>query len=58
MRNLGPQSSQQALSIRASNASHPERGLQIIWERLEERYASPHSIEASIKEKLSQDFKK
>ena len=54
---LGPESKRQALSIRASNASNPPRGLSLIWERLEYQFASPEIIEASLKKKL-RDFPK
>ena len=54
---LGPGSKRQALSIRASNASNPHRGLYLIWERLEDRFASPEIIEASLKKRLN-DFPK
>jgi hypothetical protein len=30
-----------AVSIRSSNAGNPKRGLQRLWERLDERYGSP-----------------
>jgi hypothetical protein len=49
----GPESQKHVLSIKASNASNPERGLLRIWERLEERYGSPEMVEASLKRKLS-----
>lgn len=35
---LGPESTK--LSIRAANASYPDRALKRIWERLDERYGS------------------
>ena len=41
---LGPESSKYAASIRAANTACPERGLKIIWTRLEERYGSPGKI--------------
>ncbi|XP_033753059.1 uncharacterized protein LOC117336558 [Pecten maximus] len=50
---LGPESSRHALSIRAAHSNNPQRGLYCIWERLEERYASPEMVEASLKAKLA-----
>jgi hypothetical protein len=38
---LGTESSLHAVSIRSSNAGNPKRGLQRLWERLDERYGSP-----------------
>ena len=49
---LGPESSKQAVGLRAASASNPIRGLQRIWERLEERYASPEMVHASLLKKL------
>jgi hypothetical protein len=37
---LGTESSPHAVSIRSSNAGNPKRGLQRLWERLDERYGS------------------
>ena len=50
---LGTESSKFAASIRAANASYPERGLERLWIRLEERYGSPELIESSLKAKLN-----
>lgn len=50
---LGPESMKHALSIRASNANNPSRGLQRIWERLDERYGCPEMVEAALKNKLA-----
>lgn len=54
---LGTESSKHAVSIRASNADNPTRGLQRLWQRLDERYGCPEMIEASLKTKLT-DFPK
>ena len=50
---LGPESSKQAVSLRTANASNPQRGLERIWERLEDRYASPEMVQASLHRKLA-----
>ena len=50
---LGPSSSKFARSIRAANANDPYRGLQSIWERLDERYGRPEMVESALKKKLS-----
>ncbi|XP_068209384.1 uncharacterized protein [Palaemon carinicauda] len=51
---LGAESSKHAISIRLSNADNPSRGLQRLWQRLDERYGTPEMVEASIKNKLAQ----
>lgn len=50
---LGPESKKYAMSIRTSNANCPSRGLQRIWERLDERYGCPEMVEAALKNKLA-----
>ncbi|XP_074662167.1 uncharacterized protein LOC141914773 [Tubulanus polymorphus] len=52
---LGTDSARHAVSIRASNAENPTKGLQRLWQRLDERYGCPEMIEASLKAKLA-DF--
>lgn len=52
VKNLGPESSKYALSIRASNARNPDQGVRRLWERLDERYGSPEMVEAGLKHKL------
>ena len=54
---LGPESRKWALSIRSSNFDNPRCGRDKIWERLNDRFASPEIIEASIKKRL-EDFPK
>ena len=49
---LGPESRKYALSIRAANVCYPERGLKMIWDRLEDRFGKPEMVEASLKKKL------
>jgi hypothetical protein len=49
---LGPESVIQAKRIRAANARDPLRGLQRIWERMEDRFALPEMVEASLKKKV------
>ena len=50
---LGPDSRRQAMSIKTSNARDPQKGLQRIWERPEERYGPPEVVETSLKQKLA-----
>lgn len=54
---LGPQSAKFALSIRVANANDPKKGLEKIWERLEDRYGCPELVETALKSKL-QNFPK
>ncbi|VDI37854.1 Hypothetical predicted protein [Mytilus galloprovincialis] len=50
---LGPQSKNQASSLRVANVHDETRGLEKkIWERLDERYGAPESVAASLKERL------
>ncbi|XP_062572713.1 uncharacterized protein LOC134234663 [Saccostrea cucullata] len=44
---------QQILSIKAASANNPTRGLQRIWQRLEERFGCPEMIESALKTKLN-----
>jgi len=50
---LGPESSTYASSIRAANVAYPERGLDRIWERLEDRYGRPEMVESALKMKIN-----
>ena len=50
---LGPESRKHALSIRTSNIFNIPRGLQRLWERLDDRYGAPELVEASIRAKLA-----
>lgn len=50
---LGPEFSKHALSIRASNANNPERGLKRIWDRMDERYGCPEMVESALINKLT-----
>ena len=50
---LGPESSKKAVSLRSANASNPQRGLERIWERLEDRYSSPEMVQALLHRKLA-----
>ncbi|XP_062590301.1 uncharacterized protein LOC134251896 [Saccostrea cucullata] len=54
---LGPESKRYALSIRSANTYQPERGLSLIWARLEDLYGKPEMVEAALKSKLK-DFPK
>ena len=49
---LGPVSSHYAISLRAANATQPQRGLVRIWERLDERFACAEMVQASVQKKL------
>ena len=49
---LGPVSSHYAISLRAANATQPQRCLVRIWERLDERFACPNMVQASVQKKL------
>ncbi|XP_052069035.1 uncharacterized protein LOC127708232 [Mytilus californianus] len=50
---LGPESAKHAISIRASNANNPTKGIQRLWKRLDERYGAPEMLEASLMSKLA-----
>ncbi|MES9882784.1 MAG: hypothetical protein ABW185_18100 [Sedimenticola sp.] len=50
---LGPESGKHATSIRASNVNDPSRGLQRLWDRLDDRYGCAEMVEASLKSKLA-----
>ena len=54
---LGVDSKKHALSIKACNTNNPTKGLQKIWERLENRYGSPEIIHSAVVKKLN-DFPK
>ncbi|XP_014673822.1 PREDICTED: uncharacterized protein LOC106814066 [Priapulus caudatus] len=49
---LGPESSGQAQSLRAASPLNPGRGLQRVWERLDDRYGAPEKVEAALKWRL------
>ncbi|XP_071085479.1 uncharacterized protein [Haliotis cracherodii] len=53
VKRLGPESTKHALSLRASNAQDPQKGLERLWQRLDERYGSPEMVEASLKSRLT-----
>ena len=50
---LGPDSSRQVNSLRAAYSANPNIGLKHIWQRLEDRYAAPELIDASLKKKVA-----
>jgi hypothetical protein len=50
---LGPESCKFVKSIRAANAHDPPRGLQRIYDRLQERYGRPEMVESAMKRKLN-----
>ena len=50
---LGHESSKFAKSIHAANAHDPPRGLQRIYDRLQERYGKPDMVESAMKRKLN-----
>lgn len=50
---LGPESSRQALNLRAANTHNPTRGLMRIWQRLDERYGAPELVESTLRKKIN-----
>ena len=50
---LGPNSSNQALRIRAANSDNPTLCLQKIWNRLEDRFGCPEMVEETLKKRIS-----
>ena len=52
IRHLGTESRKWALTIRSSNANNPSMACSRIWERLNDRFAAPEIVEASVKKKL------
>ncbi|XP_014677582.1 PREDICTED: uncharacterized protein LOC106817433 [Priapulus caudatus] len=48
----GPESQGQVRSLKDANMHNPQRGLQRVWERLDERYGAPEMIESSLRRKL------
>ena len=50
---LGTESSRYASSIRAANAHNPQRGVDKIWERLNDQYGRPEIVENALKLKLN-----
>lgn len=57
MQHLGPTSTKYATTIRSANVHDPHRGLQRIWNRLEEEYGRPETIQTYLTSKLT-DFPK
>lgn len=53
MKWTGPQSQSQVQSIKAANSNDPNKGLKLIWERLDERFGSPELIDHALKSKLA-----
>jgi len=53
MRHLGPTSSKYATTIRSANVHNPLKGLQRIWDRLEEEYGRPEVIQTYLTSKLT-----
>ncbi|XP_070188491.1 uncharacterized protein [Littorina saxatilis] len=51
---LGPESKRYAQSLRSANIGNPQRGLQLLWKRLDERFGSPELIEACLKARLEE----
>ncbi len=49
---LGNESAGHARRIRAVNVNQPERGLRMVWERLEHCYSSPEAIESALFKRL------
>lgn len=51
---LGPDSRKHAVSIRTANLNNPQKALEKLWSRLDDRYGSPVLLESSIKSRLSE----
>ena len=49
---LGTESRKFAMSMRTANPMDPQKAVQLIWQRLQERYGSPELVEAALKSKL------
>ena len=49
---VGPDSSNQVLNIRAAHANNPKLGLEMAWERLDNKFGCPEMVEESLKKKL------
>ncbi|XP_075431502.1 uncharacterized protein LOC142468808 [Ascaphus truei] len=45
---LGNESREHAKRLRMANANHPQVGLDLVWERLEECYSNPEAVEDSL----------
>ncbi|XP_060602183.1 uncharacterized protein LOC132755332 [Ruditapes philippinarum] len=52
LRYLGPRSKEQAQNIAQSNPNNKSKALQLIWERLFERFGAPELIEKSLKQRI------
>jgi hypothetical protein len=50
---LGPESARYARSMQISSAGNPKKGLELLWDRLEDRFGSPELIEAHLKAKIT-----
>jgi len=50
---LGPQSGKQAKTLRSAYGNAPERAVEVIWQRLEERYGAPELVAEALKRKLA-----
>lgn len=48
----GPASKEQVINMRSAFYNDPVRGIDEIWQRLDERFGSPESIENALKKKL------
>jgi hypothetical protein len=48
----GPESQRHVLSIKTASVRSPEKGLNRIWERLDERYGAPEMILVSMRQRL------
>ncbi|XP_075436064.1 uncharacterized protein LOC142472776 [Ascaphus truei] len=45
---LGKESAEHAKRLRAATINHPRRGLDLVWERLEEYYGSPEVVQDAL----------
>ncbi|XP_061829090.1 uncharacterized protein [Nerophis lumbriciformis] len=50
---LGKESGEHAKRIRAVNTSQPQRGLQMIWDRLDACYGAPEVVEEALFQRIS-----
>ena len=51
---LGPESKKQALSIRSCYSYNPQKALEKVWERLEDRYGAPEMVYSTVLKKLNE----
>ena len=52
VKSLGPNSKQQAMNICCANPSNLPKAVELIWERLDDRYGSPEMLEAALPQRI------